>query len=1040
LNRLALTLVAALVAGCGSDGGGHSSPGDAQAADARPTPDAAVDATPDAAPDAGPTGEQRLLAVPETETWQLPGLTGSAYVVRTEGSIPHVYARTTEDAGRVMGFVLARDRYFFMDLQRRLAKGRISELLGDRALANDVDARLTGYAYVGQRLEERLSPRLRAYLQAACDGVNAYIQAVKDHKLPGPSELTLAGPLLGARNPADLMQPFEVGDLTAMAAIPMFETNFRGEDVVRTQKRERLATAFDGVPNADLRRDGFLSDVWSVTRPLFPHDNSAPDFGTAGVPKRGTPALRPRALHVERGLLDRLVSRLPHLPGTLTHKYDGPHGSNAWAVSGDFTAHHGALVAGDGHLSLSVPSLMYQMGIDTQLLGGGDLHIRGSFLTPIPIMGVGTNGDVAWSMVNPRLDITDWYREEIQLGADGLPAASRFQGQWRPLVAVDESYVVANVPVLGSHGRTETWKRYTTFDGRWLLDVEGDAYMPPYDQATMGAVVNLGDRLVHPRDVDGDGVVTAVSFDHGAFDASRWADALFDMGLAADVNGFREASRGLVGGGLFMAAGDKRGNILYSSYQAVPCRTYLPRQDGRFMEGADPDFLIDGTTYGGFSMPTDDQGHADESKGAADPYQCIVPFDAMPQSINPARGFVFTANNEPAPIDDDGLHDNDAWYIGGPWESVRADSIRQGLEAATAGHAATIDDMAHIQAAIRSRLGERYLPHLLAALDAGAAAQGADAPESTRRLGALYAAHAADFAQARGYLGDWTLEAASGVATFYHTPGEHEARDAVATMLFNTWLPRFLDRVWGDEPVGDLFPYQPFYAQNATTLAYLDARHTPDPALHAIDPATGEAVFFDRTETPESETADEDILEALAGSIAFLQGPPGDAPGQGGFGNDDMSTWLWGMRHQVRFESLLAGFLGADSSFSALTDRFAINTSILPLAPGLSRDDPRAALRWFPRGGDNFSTDAAEPEYGAYENHYTHGPVMRMVIALGPDGVQGQNIIPGGQSALTDSPFFADQAALWLGNQTWPLRFAVDEVVAGATGRETYTP
>ncbi|MGM0578743.1 MAG: penicillin acylase family protein [Myxococcota bacterium] len=65
---------------------------------------------------------------------------------------------------------------------------------------------------------------------------------------------------------------------------------------------------------------------------------------------------------------------------------------------------------------------------------------------------------------------------------------------------------------------------------------------------------------------------------------------------------------------------------------------------------------------------------------------------------------------------------------------------------------------------------------------------------------------------------------------------------------------------------------------------------------------------------------------------------------------------------------------------------------------------------------------------------------MRMVIALDEDGVRGRNIVPGGQSGLTDSEHFADQAALWLGNQTIPLRFHVDQVVEGATGREVLEP
>ena len=65
---------------------------------------------------------------------------------------------------------------------------------------------------------------------------------------------------------------------------------------------------------------------------------------------------------------------------------------------------------------------------------------------------------------------------------------------------------------------------------------------------------------------------------------------------------------------------------------------------------------------------------------------------------------------------------------------------------------------------------------------------------------------------------------------------------------------------------------------------------------------------------------------------------------------------------------------------------------------------------------------------------------MRMVIAPSGDDTTGVNIIPGGQSAITDSVYFADQARLWLANETTPMRFSVDRVVEGALGRESYLP
>jgi penicillin amidase len=151
-----------------------------------------------------------------------------------------------------------------------------------------------------------------------------------------------------------------------------------------------------------------------------------------------------------------------------------------------------------------------------------------------------------------------------------------------------------------------------------------------------------------------------------------------------------------------------------------------------------------------------------------------------------------------------------------------------------------------------------------------------------------------------------------------------------------------------------------------------------------------------------------------------------------------MSQWLWGLRHQVRFESILASQLPADAGLGFITDQFAISTDTLPLADALTAGDPRAGLRWFPRGGDNFSVDAASPGFSGTDFTYADGPVMRMVIALKDGRVWGQNIIAGGQSALVDSPYFADQAAKWLGNQTIPIRFHAEDVAAGATGREVY--
>jgi acyl-homoserine lactone acylase PvdQ len=163
-------------------------------------------------------------------------------------------------------------------------------------------------------------------------------------------------------------------------------------------------------------------------------------------------------------------------------------------------------------------------------------------------------------------------------------------------------------------------------------------------------------------------------------------------------------------------------------------------------------------------------------------------------------------------------------------------------------------------------------------------------------------------------------------------------------------------------------------------------------------------------------------------------------PGTGGFATDDMSQWLWGLRHYVTFSSLLGDFLEGDE-YTGITNNFAITTKGLPLADSIPDDDPRKGLLWYPRHADQYAVDAGNPGTSGTRFSYGSGPVMRMVVRLKGDEVEGVNIIPGGQSALIDSEHFHDQAELWLANETTPMRYSVDQVVAyeGAV-RERYTP
>jgi acyl-homoserine lactone acylase PvdQ len=507
-----------------------------------------------------------------------------------------------------------------------------------------------------------------------------------------------------------------------------------------------------------------------------------------------------------------------------------------------------------------------------------------------------------------------------------------------------------------------------------------------------------------------------------------------------------QAAKGLVANSLNYAVADQHGSIMYGAFQPFPCRTHLDRApNGEWGEGSNPQLLLDGTRFGGFTLPFVDRV-LDEASTVPD--ACVIPYVETPHVVNPKRGYVVTANNDLGGMSFDNSITNDGRYFGGPWNmAFRANTIATELEKAIADGTADVKKMSEIQGNVDSTLGALLLDDMLASV-AYAKALAAPTDAADQRIALIYATDAAAMDEVVTRLSAWQqrgLKALSGVETFYNQPDATEREDAVATMIFNAWMSRFIRGVFDDEGMpGGLFRNSGTHAQLRALVRFLDGRGAGNALnLASFNEATGESAYFDVLQTPEIETSHEVIVAALADALAFLRSTPeeGAEPGTGGFATNDMTQWLWGLRHYVRFQSLLAGFLD-DDQYAPITNSFAITTNSLPLVPGLLPDgDPRKGMLWFPRHADQYAVDAGNPGTSGVSFGYDNGPVMRMVVALYPDRVEGVNIIPGGQSAIKESEYFHDQARLWLANETTPMRFSVDQVVSfeGAT-RETYAP
>ncbi|MDP3276075.1 MAG: penicillin acylase family protein [Deltaproteobacteria bacterium] len=1023
------------------------------------------DAGPDVVLPPGPRGD--ILRVPEERAFVIPTLGTDVNVVYTEGRVPHVYAANPRDVYVVQGFLLGRDRYFQVELQRRVGLGTASELLGQAGMTLDTQSRGRGYRVIADRLFAQMGPEERDALRAYAEGFNAYVGLVRSRRMLAPPEIRVIALVVDqAATPWELMQPITDRDLAAVLALVLANSSFTTDDLQRARASDLFAGLYSALPagssvsstDAAMRRGLVRSEIFERVKPLT-DVTSALGLGTdsrAGVMATRRPSRRVRrgyrAPAVATEMLDRLIAATAPLEALRRGGRTEEYGSNAWALSGRGTADGSALLAGDGHLPLSVPTLLYQMHTDTTVFSETPTtgqSLMGLFFPGIPWLAVGTNGRVAYSFTYLYGDLTDWYADRVELDATGKPRCAVFQGTCRDLVATNESYVIANVPSLGSMGRTEMWTRWVTVDGRYLASVEGDVAMPGVTPPAGRSVIDvLGQRII-PRDVNGDGYVSAVTFDYTGFDVSNVPGGLRDFERANTVRDLRNAQRRFVAFAQNFVGADSTGAVHYSGYTGTPCRSNLTREGApgseRFAPGADPRLLLDGTRFPGFTIPLNAMGLVDEDAGRTDPTRCVVPFANWPQSLDPERGYTLTANNDLGGTSMDNNLANGT-YLGGPWAvGYRAQTIRDELARNVTQRNGTIESMANLQGSHRSPLAAVFIPAVVSAVARAREVLGgaAAANDGETRASTLYGADRAAIDQALGRLQAWLTRghvAESGVETFYHTPTADQRADAAATMIFNQFYRTLMAQTLGDEGIDEILDTDSRFLRGVTMVELLRNRRSNPSMLASYDAARGESLFWDDVRTPVVERSDELIVKALATSLTTLR-MPASAPGEGGFGTADQSQWLWGLRHQVALESIITAYAGGSiMGIEPLTAAQTINTRRLPLAPMLMPSDPRANLTWFPRPGDLYNVDASNPPSGGSSYVYRSGPVMRMVIELKDGRVRGQNVIPAGQSGQNNTNFFDDQARLWLGNRTLPLRYTVPEVTTNATGRERFSP
>ena len=121
---------------------------------------------------------------------ELRNMTAPVEIFRDKYAIPHIYAETENDLYRAVGYVMAQDRMWQMDLIRRGTTGQLSEIFGDDLIETDALMRALRISEKSAKILKTLEPKIQLSLIAYAEGVNQYLE---DHKKTLPPEFAILG-------------------------------------------------------------------------------------------------------------------------------------------------------------------------------------------------------------------------------------------------------------------------------------------------------------------------------------------------------------------------------------------------------------------------------------------------------------------------------------------------------------------------------------------------------------------------------------------------------------------------------------------------------------------------------------------------------------------------------------------------------------------------------------------------------------------------------------------------------------------------------
>lgn len=303
----------------------------------------------------------------QSGVYSVPELSDTVEVRYDHFGVPHIYAQNDTDAYFALGFAVARDRLFQMELLRRVGAGRLSEVFGKdlvstdaffRTLGIDKQARFHAAAFSTQ-LNGEWQRRARAYM----DGVNHYMATG-----PLPAEFTLLGI---AAEPFTAVDMYLVSGYMALS----FSEALKVDPVI--QRISQIGSDYIKKVCPECDSDSTTS--------LLPIDKSK----------------QAAFLSINR-FMEQTLQSLPVQIWT---------GSNAWVVAPSRSETGSVLFANDTHIGYQQPSVWFEAHLDFE---GHNLY--GKYIAGMPFPLVAHNGSVACGVTMLENDDVQLYLEKDSVG------------------------------------------------------------------------------------------------------------------------------------------------------------------------------------------------------------------------------------------------------------------------------------------------------------------------------------------------------------------------------------------------------------------------------------------------------------------------------------------------------------------------------------------------------------------------------------------------------------------------------------------------